>query len=470
MEAYFYNFGKRNRSTGRPSRDRGTLIDINIKDGCDILNPLISFNYEGVPPFNYLEIPLFNRYYFINSSSWDLGLWNISCKEDVGASLKNDILNTRANILYADSPQNLIDSRIPTTGDVIIQDSAVTDFIQSGNNIILGITGKGSFGHYVLDMYSHFNMLLDGVDMVTNTWQSVLDAFKQTAYGGNAAENIKKCFWFPIIMSGTRVDETRPQFGNAEDLVLGAYPCKTTGGAPIQGYPINTPMMKWTCNVSIPWAYNDWRRNAPYTKVVLYLPLMGVQEIANNDLVNSEYLTINYIANVFTGELAYEVITDTGRILTTGNNNIAIDMLYGTSGIDAMKAITSGATLIGSASALLAGAVTGGAAAGAGSMLAGAAANLIDAYGGQSQGSAGMSGGAVTALNMDVHCWTITRQLVSEPNTYADVMGYPFMKCDTVGNHSGYIQCDGAEVHSDIYTNEEVKEANNLLNGGVYIE
>lgn len=473
MEAYLYNFGKRDNSLGIPSRSTGTRVEVTLKAETDILNPEIELLLEGVPSYNYIELPEFNRFYFINSQTWSLGVWVLSCSEDIAGTLRIDILNTRANIMYADTNRNIVDSRIPLLADVEISEEtgSIGNFVIADSPIVtLSIIGKGSFGHYLMQNSNELKYLIDGVEEGADGWQSVLDAFKQGAYGGNAAENIKSCIKLPIVPNGTGASMEQ-----ASNLVLGGYPCKSDASTYIKGLRMTQPVMSWNGNTNIPWKYTDWRRYAPYSKVFVYLPLVGVLELATNDLVNDNAINILYSINLASGDLAFQIKgTTSNRIITTGSSNIAMDGLYGNTGIDTTKALVTGGSLVASAVALGSMVASGGASAGAVAMgVSGgmaSASGFINSLAGQSQGSAGIGGGAIMKLDKAVHIYCISRTLTDEPSNYAITMGYPYMKCDTVGNHAGYLQTDGAQVHSSRYTNAEIIKANNLLNGGVYIE
>lgn len=66
-----------------------------FKQEADIVNLSIQVDLSTVPNFNYLRVPLFNRYYFVdNIVNIRDDLWEISCHVDVLESFKDTIMST----------------------------------------------------------------------------------------------------------------------------------------------------------------------------------------------------------------------------------------------------------------------------------------------------------------------------------------------------------------------------------------
>lgn len=462
ITAKFYNFSKGRKTSLLPTGGSDILID--IKNGCSVTNPLIELSYEGKPPFNYFYIPDFGRYYYITGMDFVEGLWLVSGKVDVLNSFRSSILASRAKILYAQTNRNIVDQRIPVKSEVILEhNQGVLPFLIGFKSYILSVTGKGSFGHYVLANYNDYEDLIDGIDSTTTDWHDLLDAAKQAAYGGSAADNIKHAYVLPVQLKTEGL-------GRNEPLYLGGYPAKKSGGSAIEVLKINNPIQTWTGSISIPWHFSDWRKTAPYTRIYLYLPLAGTMELDTNSLVGESTIEYKYSFNITSGDMAFQIKSGSGRMLNQGNNNIAMDGLYGSSGINSTKAFASAGGLAVSAAALLSGIATGGAGAAAVMGMAGAAGGLISALGGTSQGSAGIGGSAITGLDPLVHIWTISRDITSEPSNYHDIMGYPFMDVASLSGRTGYIQTEDFNFKDANAYETEIAEINSLLDGGIYIE
>lgn len=74
-------------------------IDGTLKDECQITTPQIMIYYDGVPDFNYVQIPAFSRYYYVTEiTSVRTGLWRISLNVDVLMTYKNKIKELTAVI------------------------------------------------------------------------------------------------------------------------------------------------------------------------------------------------------------------------------------------------------------------------------------------------------------------------------------------------------------------------------------
>ena len=64
----FYNFGKKANSTARPAS--GVDVECNLRDGSDQFSPNLEIRGVAVNGYNYLYIPLFGRYYYIDKCTW----------------------------------------------------------------------------------------------------------------------------------------------------------------------------------------------------------------------------------------------------------------------------------------------------------------------------------------------------------------------------------------------------------------
>lgn len=103
ITATFYTFSKKTNST-KLVNVSGTNISINIKDPCDILNPIIFIEHTNPIAFNYCHISRFNRYYFISNWESDHGFWIASLKVDVLATYKNEFITSSQYCFRASTP------------------------------------------------------------------------------------------------------------------------------------------------------------------------------------------------------------------------------------------------------------------------------------------------------------------------------------------------------------------------------
>ena len=74
-------------------------IDIKFKEEVNIFKPVITIRYDQLINFNYMYIPEFTRYYFVeNVTSYPNKIYTITLKCDVLMSFKDDILTAQGNI------------------------------------------------------------------------------------------------------------------------------------------------------------------------------------------------------------------------------------------------------------------------------------------------------------------------------------------------------------------------------------
>ena len=281
--------------------------------------------------------------------------------------------------------------------------------------------------------------------------------------GGAAADNIKGAIALPFL-------STNMSAGGIEDLYLGQYPCTDSGGNPIRGYKVTDPIAKGSFNVTIPWRFSDWRRHSPYTALYLYLPLIGTMSLPVDDLINDSAIEGTYAINITSGSVSVEVKGATsGRIIATASSNCAMATPFGSSNIDVSKAASG---IISGATAILGGLASSNAYTKAAVMIGGTAASIAGftgAYKGENSGAGGLGGGSSHGLTKVVRLTSISKELTDSQANLDAVMGKPLMKKATIGNYSGFIQTDGAQVSGNML-GSEAEVINSLLDGGIYYE
>lgn len=467
--ALLYNFSKRKNSTLTPTG--GDQIDIQLKSGTSLISPTFLLNLSGRPTYNYISFE--GRYYFVNDiTSVRNDLWELACTEDFLATWKSDIGATTAVILYATGGRNdIIDQRIAPTADIDINVEAklltgdFSGFTYSTEGIALvSVTGTTACGTFLVDADKVKDLLVN-VNVWTGGITNVETALTQSLRGGSAPSNLRSVINIPIILS------TLANFGSPVQLYLGQYPCTDGNGAPIEGRRVQNPFLNASAVIDIPWKFNDWRRNVPYTKVFIYLPCFGVVALPSSDLIDENALSVLYSLNLNGGDLAFQIRGAThSQVLATGSCNIAMQTPYGSSNINVGKIASAIGVGAGSIATVAAGIVTGGAAAIAlGSGLAASAGGLLSALGGESGGGGGLSGSAVTGLDLGIKCWTVSRDISDSQSNLNPIIGKPVMKKSQISAYSGYVQTDGAQVAGNML-DQERETIDNLLDGGIYYE
>lgn len=101
----------------------GTLSGA-LREECSMLTPSIVYQSESVPTFNYVYIPIFNRYYYVTSlSSVSKNIWRMELNCDVLMTYKNEILSLQGVIKRQENDFNplLVDDMLPTQTDPEIE-------------------------------------------------------------------------------------------------------------------------------------------------------------------------------------------------------------------------------------------------------------------------------------------------------------------------------------------------------------
>lgn len=111
-----------------------------IRNKTSITNLILTIEYNGVPNFNYVYIPLFNRYYFVSDfSSVKFNLWELDLNVDVLMSYKDGIYNLRC---FIDRCENVYNDLIPddyvvSENDYIVTEKKLGNSIFNGQSYIL---------------------------------------------------------------------------------------------------------------------------------------------------------------------------------------------------------------------------------------------------------------------------------------------------------------------------------------------
>ena len=478
MKVRFYSFAKRGNSTKQPGTNEYHEIECHLKESTSVLSPVLEIQTFVAEAFNYAYIPSWNRYYFISDVISYKSMWHVSLKIDVLASFKASIGNTVANVLYAaGSTKNIVDTRIPVMADLIRghEQQALNDLTINSSGmgaVIIGVTGKGSFGTYLLQFSDDIRDLLDGADdywsnlNISNTW----DAIKQAWFGGSAADCLKSAISIPLVISGSEVSSS-----GAEQIYLGGYPCKRSGGSNINGYRITKPVITSITNIAIPWQSTDWRKVSQYSDIVMYIPMVGFVTIPASEATSDTSLSVKMCINVTSGDIAVMVKgSQSGKFYGLASGNCAMNTAYGSTGIDTNKMMQGTFAGVGAIATTVAGVMTGGlstmAQLGIGATIAAGAKASLDALGGTGSGSAGLGGGASHCIDSVIHIWVTQKQLTDTQANFNSIMGKPYMGVSKINSFSGFVQTDGFELSDSRAYSTEKDMVNDLLNTGIYFE
>ena len=135
IACYMMKFAKKENSLAKPSpSDVGVVLNIELKDGCSVVNPIIMVNTKTqqlqeddnpVFNYNYCYIPEFGRYYYIDDWVYNPGLWVAHTHVDCLSSWRKEILDSYLFIMRSTRDSNwqllyntnLLDAKYPTTAE-----------------------------------------------------------------------------------------------------------------------------------------------------------------------------------------------------------------------------------------------------------------------------------------------------------------------------------------------------------------
>ena len=472
----FYNLAKRKNSTAAPT-GAGTDFDVTLKERTDLLQPVFLLNYSGTPTWTYAAYQ--GRYYFVTGvESVHNDLWYIHCEVDVLATYKAAIQAASAFVQF-DTAANteITDKRLSTKTTTVRVEAAgnAFDYLGKGFCVALNVVGEYTSATYMCSLNTAMNLLnymqqwtddnvldldwedYDGLEEIACAiWNAITYGFKQIISSGSAADCIKSAYIIPLPLS---------TFGVANDRIyLGKYDTHCFG---IQR---SSRGFQDASNVTIPWQASDWRRNAPYHEIYLYIPFVGNISIPPQAVIGKTSLYVNVAIDETAGDAVFTISADpvsggsANHVLGQYTANLAANFAIGSSNITPAALFSSIAATAGVvASSLIAPPV--GVAAG----FAGIAGELNAATPLPSSiGSAG--GGAMLALfGYAPRCFVLYHDTVVAPDSVSAIMGTPTMAVKSLSGLSGFVQTIGASVAGNM-TDTERMRINQMLDGGIYIE
>lgn len=219
----------------------------------------------------------------------------------------------------------------------------------------------------------------------------------------------------------------------------------------------------------------------PYTKLTIWLPYIGYREL-NADDVMGGIINIKYHCDCVTGDCVAFISSVGGggsgtvnRVIAQFTGNCGVRVPFGRTSYDA--AVAASIQLLGGAVGALAGAAAGAA----------GLANTSDIS--ASQVASSVSSGTVTAINgmkvtsersgtagasagyMSIQKPYLLRQIPRQslPEGYANLEGYPSNISGTLSQFSGFAAVESIKLSGIPATDDELREIQSLLIGGVFI-
>lgn len=461
----FYNFNKRYNSTKTVDNTSITVSgNITLKMPTSLHNPTILFacGASDMPTAMTSNYCVFN-----NTSYWIRDIRLVSnthiefdCQIDVLATYKNQILLTKAYIMYSEKGSvELPDTRLGYTNDYLLKTWSVStqNLVQEGSNLyyLLQVTGtSGLSDSYILS-------------------KSMMSTFANAICQPSFLEQIKEYFTYDPwtgINALYLTPVNLPNFTASREINISGY------GTGVQGYPIDndytlTDNYEFTLN-----EHTDFRDSAIMTDWYLTLPFVGRVKLPSEILYHATELYIDMYIQVVTGAILYDVMytygtkTEALHTLAIYSGNCNSRTTISRTEMDMGSKITSTMAAIGSfvtlavAPELSIPAQIGLGAASISSMTAElSASQSTTQMNGQISSSIGINAGRQIILQK------IKKATIMNPSDITTTLGNPTCKCNTINNYTGYVQTIGFSLAANA-TAEDIGLVNQLMNNGVYIE
>ena len=460
---YWTNFSKRTNSTKQPTG--GTQATVRLKEPCGISAP--TFICSGIPD-SVKYIQAFGRYYFVSEVTHNGGLIEISCVSDPMATFKSDIGSYSAWVERSQSNYDLNanDTYNQPTNDYDIATKSANvsgvSFDPSGTYII-GVMGKnasaannanGIATYYAMTAFAMTQ--LGNVINTTGFLQNLINEFT------NPMDCIISCLWLPLSLTSLP--------GTNSEIYLGSNATGVTAKL-LSGRQIGTPSPDSIALIYPDNIPRDYRRNAPYSTAVVYLPFIGTVPLDLDIVYPVDSFTYTCHIDIFTGDIIYDIYKS-GQIISSYSGNCATQIPLSASGYSSLGVSTGILSTIGGVAGVVATVASEGAAlpviaaaAGAvsGAVSASNSAKIHTTINGSSSSAIGVYSGTQIQITY------ITRKPLHSPSAIIARAGGVCNKQLTISSLSGYVKCNGASIDINGFDSDRAA-INSYLNSGFYYE
>ena len=456
-----------------------------LRDACSVITPSIVIEMSSFPTFNYVGIPTFNRYYFVqNITSITKNLWRIDLRADVLMTYKTGI-----NALHAITARQEFDfNNLLTDNEMPVENGM--KFTSTYVDLALDITKFNVVTkkyRYVLTAFSDFTTTATRKDFektfLTNAKYLMNDEqvttflkklntpdFKtslENVFANTPMEGLVSLRAYPFDIGA--LWNTAGQ--EPDDIIIGSYTMNAKGYL----YVVN-PDEKCTIKIAQfrPPVNVTWREYSD--ELTLYLPFYGFTDIDAAEFYTSDHYEVYYIIDFDTGVTTINIYRKEDnqdlKLVRTLSTSIAIDIaLSATNAAETVKnvlnfgmmtALTIGTTVAtgGAATPAITGAIMG----------AGREISSMQQRIHRGTNAGGAWGGVKSPLRP--YLITAKRKYV-EPEHYATLHGRPSRKGVTLGSQHGFTKIDDVHIEGtgfESITQDEKTLLETQLKNGVIFE
>lgn len=318
MQAVFYQINKRSNSTRLPSG--GQTFEINLKAPCTIIDPEIKIATESNPTgYNYCNIPIFGRYYWVKNWTYSDARWIASLTVDTLASYRDQISSATEYVVRSSAKYdgNIVDSLYPTKAPITTKTvkASTTPFSDDpeGNVgffvVAVNAPGYVSFGGAIYLAMSGTTFqklmaaLLQNTDYLNISADEISSNLTKALF--NPIQYISKAFWIPCGNAGigTPISEIPVGWWKMQN-VGNAFVIQNSNDKQVFTFNIVTPHHP---QLSTRGAYTD---GAPYSEYTLYCPPFGEIKLNANLFVRQSTLYCRLTVDYRTGDAILDLAFD----------------------------------------------------------------------------------------------------------------------------------------------------------------
>lgn len=451
-----YKHNKRINSTLLPSEEDVLISgEVSLKSATSIDEPVfvMACGEEHMPYAricNYAECQG-NYYWVVDTVQLNKNHIQIQCKLDPLTTYKNQILATKAYVVYSESHGNYhtLDNRITARTDNLQKTEVVkmNDLFSSDLNTIIEVTNGtgGSFDTPYLLTATETSFLKQ--ELVTPDF---LNEMKQ--YFSNPLENVIRAQLTPVTLGNL------DNWGTLDRIQVGNYMLESQGRR-----FSSSKMVKKFYTIPIPWLYSDFRNRSPYTNITLYMPFVGMVSLDTAVLYNTNSIFIEVFVEPISGSVVYKIYADSPASTEV---SVLIDTYSGNCNTETPIARV---TTVNGVQGTISAALVGASLATNPVMALVSGASLIDAFRQKTQINGALSSAIGSQLGQNIELTVWSSKTNADPSEVANVIGLPYNSTAELGKLSGYTQTQNVSV-SAIAREPILNEINAFLNGGIYIE
>lgn len=483
---YTFHFGNvQKRVNSTKAFDYSQLPDVercDFKQTTSMEHPVIYVTLNSInisPQWNYCHCEETASFYWIRDISIGVrgrgtaNIWTFSLELDPLATYRDEILKTKAYILYgfnadaSGATYRLQDTRqaVARHPQVFIASADITGGLISTDTgiYILSAVGKKGLCSYAVsasqlkDLLSAVSTTWSAETKIMVDWKIALPEFmNKFCFGDTATSCIRSCIWLPIDIPGA---------GRATEITLGQFETGVSGRI----VTASSNFVRHT-DIAIPWPAEDWKRMN--CQIQVYVPNVGIVGIPVDQCNGAESVGIDWCLCCIDGSVSVRVTAGSYEVFV-GSTNIASSYGIGTSNVSVGNVLSGASQVLGGLMEL--GGGIGAAMASFGSPIPGhISQGLMDAAGGARQAvqpitqTVGtISGASQTLLPTEAKLVLLYYPPIDDAG-FQGLYGHPVMRVETPA--MGYCQTAGFSCQPLNAKPDEINYINAAMDSGVFIE